>query len=426
MKFEDMNIHRSTVAALNKMSYFDATEVQEKSIPAILNGAEVVVRSQTGTGKTAAFGIGMIDNLSKNPNRKGLILAPTRELAIQITNELRSIAKNHRMKIYAIYGGAGMGPQIASLKKGFDIIVATPGRLLDHVQRKTVRLSQVNCVVLDEADRMLDMGFKHDIDRILQQVDDDRQMMLFSATLEPAILDIIGKYMRDPQTIEVGPQGKAEKVDEEFIKMNRAEKMDRLIEILGRNQKSRTIVFVASKRGVEGVCRKLNRNDIEAKYLHGGKSQTQRERTVREFQEGRFQILIATDVAARGLHVENVSYVINFDPAESQEMHTHRIGRTGRMGKAGLAISFVELDPLPKRQRGGRRNSGGHFGNNKGSRFNRKPSSGGRRSKSGGKSSSGASRKYGIRHSSSRSSRTGNRPSSEGRHRSGGRSRYRR
>jgi len=413
MKFEDMDIHRSTVIALNKMSYFDATEVQEKSIPAILDGKEVVVRSQTGTGKTAAFGIGMIDNIIKNPNGKGLILAPTRELAVQIANELRSIAKHHRMKIYPIYGGAGMGPQVASLKRGFDIIVATPGRLLDHVQRRTVRLSQVNCVVLDEADRMLDMGFKPDIDRILQQVSDERQMMLFSATLEPAILDIIGKYMVDPQTIEVGPQGKAEKVEEKFIKMNRAEKMDKLIEILGKQQQYRTIVFVESKRGVEGVCRKLNRENIEAKYLHGGKSQTQRERTVREFQEGRFKILIATDVAARGLHVEDVSYVINFDAAESPEMHTHRIGRTGRMGKDGLAISFIELDPLPKRPRGGRRNSGGRFGNNRssGGRFNRKPSSGGRR-RSGGRPSSGGSRGYGNRPSSGGPSRDGNRPSS--------------
>ncbi len=379
MKFEDMSINKSTVAALNKMGYIDATEVQEKAVPAILDGEEVVVRSQTGTGKTAAFGIGLIENISRGRSLKGLILAPTRELAVQIANELRSISEYRHLKIHAIYGGAGMGPQVTNLRRGFDIIVATPGRLLDHVQRGTVHLSSVNSIVLDEADRMLDMGFKPDIDRILRQANPKRQMMLFSATLEPGIRDIIGKYMRDPRTIEVGSQGKAAKVDEQFIEMKRAEKMEKLIEILGSQPQSRTIVFVASKRAVEGVCRKLNRNDIEAKYLHGGKSQTQRERTVREFQEGRFQILIATDVAARGLHVEDVSYVINYDSADSPEMHTHRIGRTGRMGKAGRAITFVELDPLPKRQRGGRGNSSGRGGNRAGQhRRSNRPSSVGR------------------------------------------------
>ncbi|MFH1393405.1 MAG: DEAD/DEAH box helicase [Candidatus Micrarchaeota archaeon] len=363
MIFGEMKICKKTAEALGEMGYIDATEVQEKTVPLILNGDEVVVRSQTGTGKTAAFGIGMIENISKDRDRKGLVLAPTRELAVQIANEIRSIAKNHRMNIYAIYGGAGMGPQIASLRRGFDIIVATPGRLLDHVGRGTVDLSSVNCVVLDEADRMLDMGFKPDIDRILRQVNAKRQMMLFSATLEPEILRIIGQYMRAPHMIEVGPQGKAVKIDEESIKLSRSEKLDRLSQILASEPVSRTIVFVASKRAVETICRKLNRNGIEAKYLHGGKSQTQRERTIREFQEGRFRILIATDVAARGLHVEDISHVINYDQADSPEMHTHRIGRTGRMGKAGRAITFVETDPLPRGPRGGRRNNGGYSGN---------------------------------------------------------------
>ncbi len=359
MKFSEMNLDKRTLSALDEMAYSDATEVQEKTIPLILQGASVVVRSQTGTGKTAAFGIGLIEMLSKDRTKKGLILAPTRELANQIANELRSIAKNHRMSVYAIYGGQGMGHQIASLRRGFDIVVATPGRLLDHVQRGTIHLSSVNCVVLDEADRMLDMGFKHDIDRILRQLNPTRQVMLFSATLEPEIRRIIGAYIKSPEVIEVGPVGKIEKIDEEFIKLSRAEKLDRLKQILTNEPGSRVIVFVAAKWAVEEICHQLNRHGVEAKYLHGGKSQTQRERTVREFQEGRFRILIATDVASRGLHIEDVSHVINYDQADSAEIHTHRIGRTGRMGKIGRAITFVETDPLPKKRRGGGGSRGG-------------------------------------------------------------------
>jgi len=348
-----MNLDRRTLAALDEMGYVDATEVQEKTIPFILQGDSVVVRSQTGTGKTAAFAIGIIETISKDRSKKSLIMVPTRELAVQISNEIRSIAKNHRMSVYAIYGGQGMGHQTSALRRGFDIVVATPGRLLDHVQRGTMHLSTVNCVVLDEADRMLDMGFKPDIDRILSQLNPEHQMMLFSATLEPEIRRMVGAYMESPETIEIGPVGKVEKIDEEFIKLSRAEKLDRLKQILTSEPVSRSIVFVAFKWKVEEICSKLNRHGIEAKYLHGGKSQTQRERTVREFQEGRFRILIATDVAARGLHIENVSHVINYDQADSTDMHTHRIGRTGRMGKAGRAITFVETDPLPKKRRGG-------------------------------------------------------------------------
>jgi len=354
MKFSEMNISKRTMEALDEMGYIDATEVQEKTIPFILQGESVVVRSQTGTGKTAAFGIGLVETISHDRSKKCLILVPTRELALQVATEIRSIAKNHNMNVYAIYGGQGMGHQMSALRRGFDIVVATPGRLLDHVQRGTMHLSTVNCVVLDEADRMLDMGFKPDIDRILRQVNHEHQMMLFSATLEPEIRSIIGSYMESPETIEIGPVGKVQKIDEEFITLTRAEKLDRLKQILASEPVSRTIVFVGSKWQVEAICQKLNRHGIEAKYLHGGKSQTQRERTLREFQEGRFRILIATDVAARGLHVEDISHIINYDQADSTDMHTHRIGRTGRMGKAGRAITFVESDPLPKRQRGGR------------------------------------------------------------------------
>lgn len=358
MRFSELSISARTSSALAEMGYDVATEVQEKTLPLLLQGEELLVRSQTGTGKTAAFGIGLIEIISKDRTKKGLILAPTRELALQITKELRSIAKNHNLKIFAIYGGQGMGSQISLLRQGFDIIIATPGRLLDHVARRTVHLGSVNVVVLDEADQMLDIGFKPDIDRILRQINPNRQILLFSATIDSRIREIAHDYMAMPEMIEIGPVGKVVKIEEEFIKLSRAQKLDKLKEILTREPMSRTLVFVASKHSVEAVCRKLNASNIEAQYIHGGKSQTQRERVMRGFKEGSFRILIATDVAARGIHINDVSHVINYDAADSAHIHTHRIGRTARMGKAGKAITFVETDPLPKKPHRGR--GGGH------------------------------------------------------------------
>jgi superfamily II DNA/RNA helicase len=371
MKFKEMSISARTGSALDEIGYIDATEVQEKAIPLILQGEDVIVRSQTGTGKTAAFGIGLIEIIAKDKTKKGLILAPTRELALQITQELRSIAKNHPMHIIAVYGGAGMGNQTSAIRRGFDILVATPGRLLDHVQRGSLKLHYTNIIVLDEADRMLDIGFKHDIDRIMGMASKERQVMLFSATIDSRIKAMSTDYMNMPAIIEVGPVGKVLKIQEQFISLSRAEKLQKLQDILAQEPTSRTIVFVASKRGVEHVCRKLNGENVEARYLHGGKSQNQRESVVRDFQEGRFRILIATDVAARGLHIDDVHHVINYDKADSEDMHTHRIGRTARMGANGKATTFVETDPLPKKPHRGR---GGGFGG--------RPQQGGRRDSS--------------------------------------------
>ncbi len=359
MKFKDLGVSARTVSALDEMGYVDATEVQEKTIPLLLQGEDVIVRSQTGTGKTAAFGIGLIEIISHDRTRKGLILAPTRELAQQITNELRAIAGSHNLHIFAVYGGAGMGSQTAALRRGFDILVATPGRLLDHVHQGNLRLSAANIIVLDEADRMLDIGFKPDIDRIMGMTGRPRQVLLFSATIDARIKEITQSYMATPELIEIGPVGKVVKIAEEAIHLSRAEKLDKLREILLREPHSRTIVFVRSKRAVDHVCRKLVQQGIEARSIHGDKSQSQRERAVRDFQEGRTRILIATDVAARGLHIDDVNHVINYDEADTPDTHTHRIGRTGRMGKEGKATTFKETDPIPKGQRGrGRGGSG--------------------------------------------------------------------
>ena len=376
MKFNEMSISARTMSALGEMGYIDATEVQEKSIPLLLQGEDIIVRSQTGTGKTAAFGIGLIEIISKDRTKKGLILAPTRELALQITKEIRSIAQNHNLHIFAVYGGAGMGSQTASLRRGFDILVATPGRLLDHVQRGTLKLSYSNIIVLDEADRMLDIGFKRDIDKIMGMTSRERQVLLFSATIDSRIREISSEFMASPAIIEVGPVGKVLKIQENFITLSRAEKLQKLKDILLQEPTSRTIVFVASKRGVEYVCHRLNDHNIEARYLHGGKSQSQRESAIRDFQEGRFRILIATDVAARGLHIDNVNHVINYDKADSDDTHTHRIGRTARMGSDGKATTFVETDPLPPKKHGQRGGRGGFGG---GRRDSGSGHSGGRR-----------------------------------------------
>ncbi|MBD3210056.1 DEAD/DEAH box helicase [Candidatus Micrarchaeota archaeon] len=351
MKFKEMGISGRTIGALKLMEYEDSTEVQEKAIPLILQGEDLMVRSQTGTGKTAAFGIGLIELLSKDRSKKGLILAPTRELASQICDELRSIAKNHRIGVFAVYGGQSMGRQISALRKGVDILVATPGRLLDHMRQRTVRLESINCIVLDEADRMLDMGFKPDIDKILGSTSSQKQVLLFSATLDSNIHKIARDYMQMPRTVEIGNAGKVERIDEKFIRLSRAEKFDRLKNILLQNPDAKKLVFLRSKRSVEHICRKLKKAGVEVQFLHGGKSQNQREKTVRGFQEGSFRILIATDVAARGLHIDDVSHVINYDQADSDDMHTHRIGRTARNGNDGSAITFIETDPLPKKGR---------------------------------------------------------------------------
>lgn len=350
MKFSEMKINNRTVDALTGMNYLNATEVQEKTIPVILEDKEVIVRSQTGTGKTAAFGIGLIEKIIADRSKKALVLAPTRELALQITKELRSLANNHRLRIFVVYGGEDIERQLQLISKGYEIIVATPGRLLDHFRRKTIDLSIFNLIVLDEADRMLDMGFKDDIDTILDNINLDRRIMLFSATINNDIKKIANNFMRDPTTIEVGPQEKAPTIEEQFIKLERREKFSKLQDILKQEPISRVIIFVATKRAAEFVGKKLRYFNISASFLHGDMRQNRREHIMRDFREGNFRVLVATDVAARGLHIEEISHIINYDQANDKDTHTHRIGRTGRMGKAGKAITFIETDVIATRR----------------------------------------------------------------------------
>ena len=355
MKFSDMHLDSRTISALDSMNFVEPTEVQEKSLTPILAGEDVMVRSQTGTGKTAAFGIGLVEQIAASKGaKKGLVLAPTRELALQITKELRSIAAGHKFRVYAVYGGEEIGRQLALIARGFEIIVATPGRLIDHYKRKTLDLSVFNIVVRDEADRMLDMGFREDISKIMSAVNETRQTMLFSATLDRSVLDISRRYLQSPLLIELGEVGKKDDISEDVIKLPRREKFFKLTEILHQEPSSRVLIFVATQGATEYVGRKLRDQNISSDFLHGGMRQQKRERIMRDFHEGRFRVLVATDVASRGLHVDDVAHVINYDEARDSDTHLHRIGRTGRMGKKGKATTFIETDAFQQTRRMGR------------------------------------------------------------------------
>ncbi len=339
-----MGLSPKTLHALGSLRYMEATEVQEKVIPTILSGKNVMVRSQTGTGKTAAFGIAMVERLVNYKNKKALVLSPTRELAMQICREIRLIASFYKMRILVVYGGQAIRLQINELRRGVTVLVATPGRLLDLSERGEVNLGEFDFIVLDEADRMLDMGFVEDIDRIMQRVSKQNMVHLFSATLDERVHGIASKYIKNPEIIEIGElQEILPEIEEQNIYITRRKKFGKLKEILLSNPQEKVLVFGATKRVVDYLWRKLNNQGINAGSLHGDMNQAKRTRTMDGFKKGRFRILVATDVAARGIHVEDIGIIINYDEAMDAETHLHRIGRTGRMGKKGRAITFMEI-----------------------------------------------------------------------------------
>lgn len=342
MKFEDMGLREQLLAALRKMEYNKPTEVQEKVIPLIIKGRNVLARSKTGTGKTAAFGVGIVERLITGTARKALVLAPTRELAVQVSKELKKIAENCPLKLVVVYGGQSINLQIQALKRGVDILVATPGRLLDHAERGTVDLSEFNLVVLDEADRMLDMGFRDEMDRVMARVPKERTVLLLSATLEPAIMAAASRYMSKPEIVEVGEKEKPHEIREESVEATRMEKFSRLKRILRDHADSKTIVFTSTKMFANRLAERLSRNGFKADRLQGDMSQAARERVLKKFRDGSFKVLVATDVASRGLHIEDVGLIVNYDQANDDDTHLHRVGRTGRMGTEGKAITFAE------------------------------------------------------------------------------------
>ncbi|MCD6279215.1 DEAD/DEAH box helicase [Candidatus Micrarchaeota archaeon] len=347
MKKETLS--KETISALDKMRFTDLTEVQKRVIPLILEGKGVICRSKTGTGKTAAFGIAMVERIITGKTRKGLVITPTRELAVQVSNELARIGKDHKISVITIYGGVSISMQIEKLHKHPQIVVATPGRLLDLINRRQVFPQDFDFVVLDEADIMLDMGFIKDIDNILGKIIPTPQIALFSATIDKDILEMADYYIKDYEYITISDMDKPIEISEQILEVVRKERFGALLDILYKNRNKKIMIFLNTKRNTDRIAEKLSGKRFKVGALHGDMSQRKREQVLKDFKKGRINILVATDVAARGIHVDNIDIVINYDLARTSKMHLHRIGRTGRMNHKGMAISLNIIDQNNRR-----------------------------------------------------------------------------
>jgi ATP-dependent RNA helicase DeaD len=341
--FADLGLHGELLESIKAVGYEVPSPIQERVIPALLNGVDVIAQAQTGSGKTAAFGLPIIESI--DPRVRGvqaLILCPTRELAIQVSEALHKYGRHKRIETLPIYGGQPYERQFRGLQRGVHIVVGTPGRVMDHMRRNTLDLSSLKYFVLDEADEMLDMGFIEDIEWILQQVPAERQTALFSATMPPRIADLARQYMNDPQRISVrGKELTVSQTRQMYYEVPRSRKVDALTRILDAEVPTSAMIFARTKHGVDELGEALLARGFAVETLHGDLSQTQRDRVMRRFRANQADILIATDVAARGLDIPEVSHVINFDIPESAETYVHRIGRTGRAGRDGAAITLV-------------------------------------------------------------------------------------
>ena len=340
LEFSEFDISGDINRALDDMGFESTTPIQALTLPVTLDGMDVVGEAQTGTGKTAAFAIPVLENLEPERVPQALIICPTRELCLQVSEEIKRIGKYMKVKVLAVYGGQSISNQIAQLRRGVHVIVATPGRLIDHIERGTVDLGGVSTVVLDEADEMLNMGFIDDIERILAHVPERRQTMLFSATVSKPILRIARKYMRNPQVMRVEKKH-SPKIDEFYFKTREEDKVELLDWILSSNNIRMGLIFCNTKRRVQRLRRQLNRMGYSADEIHGDLSQSKRERVMERFRRGDFSLLVATDVAARGIHVPDVEAVVNYDLPFENEYYIHRIGRTGRAGSSGKSFTLV-------------------------------------------------------------------------------------
>jgi len=352
--FADLGVSNTVATALAKRGIESPFPVQKLVIEDVLDGRDVLVQSPTGSGKTLAFGVPLVDRIAADSRRPAaLILAPTRELARQIVDELEVIARARALKVEVVYGGVGMEPQIRKAPKAH-ILVATPGRLEDLIQRRALSLGNVRTLVLDEADRMLDMGFKPAVDRIVRLIPKQRQTLFFSATLEGAAGDLAADYTHDARRHVHAPKpehGRAA-ISHRFVESpSQGAKVDLLVAELDARDRGRTLVFVRTKRGADRLVKKLKSRDVVAAAMHGDKSQSQRQKALARFERGDVTVLIATDVAARGIDVPEVTHVINFDAPEDGDAYTHRIGRTGRAGATGTGVSFVLGDQVSELRR---------------------------------------------------------------------------
>ena len=349
--FASLGITEPILTALTDYGYAEPTVIQEKAIPAGIAGRDVLGSAQTGTGKTCAFGVPILQRLAQGGRGRtirALILTPTRELAIQIDENLHAYGKNLPLTEAVIFGGVGQAPQVDQLKRGVDILTATPGRLLDLAGQGLLDLSKVEIFVLDEADRMLDMGFIHDVRKVIRLLPQKKQTMFFSATLPPEILDLVDTLLHDPVKVAAAPvSSPVEVIRQEVCLVDRKNKTALLLEILEQEQVKSALVFTRTKHGADKVARDLTRRGVAAAAIHGNKSQTARQESLRKFKEGKLRVLVATDIAARGLDIEELSYVFNYNLSEVPETYIHRIGRTGRAGRGGTAISFCDYGEMP-------------------------------------------------------------------------------
>lgn len=355
MTFQDLNIIEPIQKALKEEGYKTPTPIQQQAIPSILSGKDLWACAQTGTGKTAAFAIPIIQKLQQTPTRAGrgktvraLILAPTRELAIQINESFGTYGKYTDLKCGVVFGGIAQKYQIEVVTSGIDVLIATPGRLLDLVDQGLIKLHSIEYFVLDEADRMLDMGFGKEVNHIASLLPKTKQSLLFSATMPKAIVSLAGSILHRPDKIEVDPSATpVETINQSLYFVEKNNKINLLVSLLKGGEKEAVLVFCRTKHGADKIARALSSSSIPAEAIHGNKSQTARVTTLENFKKRKTRVLVATDVAARGIDIEGLTHVINFDLPEVAETYVHRIGRTGRAGESGFAISFVDTDQQP-------------------------------------------------------------------------------
>jgi ATP-dependent RNA helicase DeaD len=347
--FSDLGLSEALLAALKELGYDEPTPIQEQAIPAMLSGRDVIAQAQTGTGKTAAFALPIIQRLTPERAPQALVLAPTRELAMQVAEAMFRYSKGSDVRVTPVYGGQPIERQLRALARGVQVVVGTPGRIMDHMRRGTLALDHISMVVLDEADEMLDMGFAEDIEYILANTPATRQTAMFSATLPEGVTNLINKYTRDPQRINVvSEQLTAPRTRQVYYEVNAREKLDALCRVLDVETPASAMIFTRTRAEADHLGESLQGRGYLAEVIHGDLSQTMRERVMKRFREGQAELLVATDVAARGLDISDVSHVVNYDVPGDPESYVHRIGRTGRAGRTGLAISLVT--PRERRQ----------------------------------------------------------------------------
>lgn len=350
-KFKELGINDTIIRALSDMGFEEPTPIQSQAIPTLLSGRDLVGQAQTGTGKTAAFGIPLLENIKTSAGAIfGIVLAPTRELAIQVAEELNKLGQFSNIRTLPIYGGQDIQRQIKALQRKPQIIVATPGRLMDHMDRRTIKLTDIKMVVLDEADEMLNMGFIEDIEKILSATPASRQTLLFSATMPRQIQSLAQRFLKDPALISVkSKEVTVPLIEQYYMELQDRQKFDVLCRLLDIQSPELAIVFGRTKRRVDELAEALKKRGYSSEGIHGDLTQAKRDAVIRQFREGTIEILVATDVAARGLDVSGVTHVYNFDIPQDPESYVHRVGRTGRAGQTGLAMTFViprELEHL--------------------------------------------------------------------------------